>query len=149
MCWRSWDFNERGKNVTKEQAGRLLTLAYYLKTRVPTEHFDMGVYVSDSGLWPADVEEGFATRLESHECGTSACAVGWGMVVFPNEWHTVGCEVRLRSRAGSTVTDCLQFYGIADYQEWYWLFSGAHRRTPKEEAKVLEDYARKKGWVYK
>jgi hypothetical protein len=32
---------------------------------------------------------------------------------------------------------------------WHWLFSGAHQRTPAEEAKVLEDYALEKGWVYR
>jgi len=52
---------------------RLMKLADFLDT-VPRKHFDMNIYVE--GIRTGDGEYKI-DGLINHECGTSACALGW------------------------------------------------------------------------
>lgn len=128
-----------------EQAGRLLTLAYFLKTEVKPNEFDMETYWSSRRM---DV----APDLSEHPCGTSACAFGWCSVVFPSRFKLTtryGCG--FMQSGGLTINfwdaEAMQFFGV-DIEEACLLFDSDHVRTPKQEAKVIEQLVFKHGYVY-
>lgn len=137
--------------MNKQQASRLLTLAYFLKTKVPRRQFDMSsISQADVGCNPANI----------HECGTSACGLGWATVVFPDllqlgestithHGHRY-CGLETADGCASSEYDPYVWglFGISDDSEAYHLFGGGNVRTPKQEAKVIEDFVAKKGWVY-
>lgn len=123
--------------MNKQQASRLLTLAYFLKTRVDPAKFDMRSYCN-----PDD---------DLTSCGTTACAMGWATVVFPEQFELRGDDVVCHD--GLRIGE-IEFFGLARDEsfspggDWDHLFGGRHARTPKQEAKVIEDFVAKKGWVY-
>lgn len=119
----------------KVHAERLLTLAWFLRTQVEPEHFDLAMYMSV----PSKTFEDWSTQdLIDPQCGTTACAIGWCPVVFPNACRII----EFYSYDMST-----RFFGI-DNDEWNRLFSADHARTPKQEARVIEQFVKSKGWVY-
>lgn len=70
--------------MDKTQAGRLLTLAYFLKTEVSDDQFDMKTYAKSldsirSRLQETDKHIEFTGK----GCGTSACAMGWASIIWP------------------------------------------------------------------
>jgi hypothetical protein len=77
------------------QAGRLLTLAYYLKTEVKPEFFDMSCFgqkwfetVKETPVKTKALGIGQTAVIEAkHVCKTSACALGWATVVFPETFR--------------------------------------------------------------
>lgn len=125
--------------MNKTQAGRLLTLAYFLKTNVDPVNFDMMVYARNIT----------DTNLNSLSCRTTACALGWCAYVFHdrfslNPMHRgINFDGRL---SGLTYWGVQQFFGIT-YEESDLLFY-QHERTPKQEARVIEKLVKSKGWVY-
>lgn len=127
--------------MNKTQAGRLLTLAHFLKTEVEPLEFDMGHYTE--GELPHGKHKG--SQLD---CGSSACALGWATVVFP---ETFWFESSLHWGTLLNVDYCdhttRSFFGLVE-DEPYYLFGENHRRTPEQEAKVIEDFVDAKGYVY-
>ena len=135
------------------QAGRMLTLAYFLKTQVKPQNFDMQelVYV--------DYEDYEQLRLKKPECGAAACAMGYMPVVFPRQWvwahHGVCCaaDVPPNLPPGGWgpgmrwAVAAEKFFGIDD-DEVDWLFSQDEQRTPKQEAEILERFVESKGYTY-
>ncbi len=133
--------------MTKTQAGRLLTLAYFLKTQVEHRHFDMSWFTNTKGG-------------NLHKCGSTACALGWATVVFPKVFHFCGTRIRHEKLAWiPSMKYSAEFFGVEletrgshpkyGYDEWTHLFgSGHYLRSPKAEANVIEDFVRSKGWVY-
>lgn len=134
--------------MSKTQAGRLLTLAWFLKTQVPRRHFGMQT-IAEGG------KDGEIPELDSHVCGTSACGLGWGTVVWPNvfslkHWMRGLCflenaKTNRRMKIDSPLVR--NFFGI-DSLDVEYLFGGRSIRTPKQEAKVIEDFVLSKGWEY-
>lgn len=114
---------------------RLLKLAKFLREEVPDSEFDLSCYVT----WNADLPESKDGRAHmAHNCGETACALGWATCLWPdNFWFTGNGTVRdLRWNISPQ-----GFFDI-DYQEWDYLFGPDHERTPKQEAKIIERFAR-------
>jgi hypothetical protein len=103
-----WDEKAILENYCTMNAKNLRQLAAYL-LNLPTEKFDMQDFCRD--------EHGEKLALNVHECGTIACAVGYGPAAgLPiseadaNDWLSYGRRV----------------FGISPGSEtWGWLFSGA------------------------
>lgn len=115
--------------MNQTQASRLLTLAWFLKTEVPACQFDLNYFVN-------------TTPKKIGECGTTACALGWCPTVFPGQWEWYAGVAPRPLR--ETVTE---FFGI-DPKDWSRLFSSRHTRTPKQEARVIEQLVAKHGYTY-
>jgi hypothetical protein len=111
---------------------RLETLATFLETKVPAEHFDMGSFFSaNSDYTPAN---------KLGECGATACALGWaaripsfnraGLTVTSLGWPYFGTENGLGAGA--------QFFGITedDSCNLFGLVPG----TPKQVAKRIRKF---------
>ncbi len=136
--------------MTKTQAGRYLTLAWFLRTQVPRKHFDMGYYCK--------TKDNKSVDLRNPSCGTSACALGWCTVVWPKRFKLVRANNNFCSQGLLVVLDgakcdfnnpnllLLNFFGGAE-SDFEYVF-GPHTRTPKQEAAVIEQLVRKYGWKY-
>lgn len=128
--------------MTKEQAGRLLTLAYFLKTRVSVKNFNMESWGENT--------DGTRPDLKKHQCGTTACALGWASEVFPKEFYFDG-DGSFNCTRGGLVGGTCEFFGVSSdcrNDEWEYLFGADNVRTPKEEAAVIEEFVKSKGYVY-
>ena len=125
--------------MNKIQAGRLLTLAYYLKTEVSKDKFYMRSYCS-----------GNPSELLDNSCGTSACALGWASVVFPQRFSLfhgrLMLSAGLKYEIGYYGNTVCRYFGLSS-DEASWLF-GPFTRTPKEEARMIEKLVLEKGWCY-
>ncbi len=100
--------------MTKTQAGRLLTLAYFLRTQVPADKFNMAF------IWDTKTE-----------CG---CALGWGYQIFPDVTESISEALGVD---GSSMATFRRLFGFEHYD-----------RTPKQEANIIEEFVRSKGWEY-
>lgn len=144
--------------MTKVQAVRLLTLAWFLRTKVPRKRFEMCSY-AEVGVRLLNV--GSVGHMEVFEkkpanCGTSACALGWATAVFPSKFalledvdgrnFNITVDVRTKKAAEYDGHIVAKFFGLDEY-ECSFAF-GPTERTPKQEAKILENLAKKHGWVY-
>jgi hypothetical protein len=128
---------------------RLLKLAAFLRT-VPPEKFDLSSFISDIHY----DEQGPA-------CGTTACAIGWCPVVFPNdcrvelgdEWPSIrftGESYDWTDWEDDFDAPGQKFFGVND-SEWDHLFEPLDDetdehvlRTPAEEADVIEAFVASK-----
>ena len=115
--------------MNKVQAGRLLTLAWFLRTQVPKEHFDMHEICTGSSIDAAPESIRSILNVPTLSCGTQACAYGWSCAIFPE-----------------LSDDGNDFFGITG-DEWWHLFGGFDR-SPKQQALHIERFVRSKGWVY-
>lgn len=142
------------------QAGRLLTLAYFLKTQVKPHKFYMGSFaqrVGDRGY--VELKRTNAALLcgNTNICGASACAIGWATAVFPAvfalQFKRGAYSARLLNSKTKKPINYMgrvvqQFFGITQDEADY-LFCGIYcSRTPKQEAKHMEQLAAKYGWTY-
>lgn len=132
------------------QAGRLLTLAHFLKTEVKPSEFDLGSYCKTySASTP---------NLIDHPCGTTACALGWCTAVFPDRFglkdgdnvdlltHARYCGIRFNRRMTYWGDRRVrEFFGVS-MDEFELLFDATRVRTPKQEAKVIEQLVAKHGY---
>ncbi len=119
------------------QASRLLTLANYLRECVKEEQFDLRT---------------IACGLDIHACGTTACALGWATVVWPDvfrlKWGSSRVLLDVDGESGRGV-------GNEKIQAWFGLVRGdciemfgEHRqRTNIQQADFMERAARSAGWV--
>lgn len=140
--------------MNQEQAERLLTLAWFLRTQVEAERFNM------RSMCTYVLTRRCRRNIPPH-CGTTACALGWATHIWPETFvlryrglHVAGsrealelCSVQGGEALSTTHREVLNFFGLATY-EADWAFGGQHCRTPREEAGVLEALARKRGWEY-
>ena len=124
--------------MNKIQAERLLTLAWFLRTEVDPSKFNMYVY---------------ANGFKLHACNTSGCALGWATVCFPNLLR-IGKKfdepaiAPPRMRSVNFYSPYIQnLFGLTE-KECHTAFSFIHKRTPKQEAVVLERLAKKHEWEY-
>lgn len=125
---------------TKQHADRLLTLAWFLKTQVKPSEFDMGSWVKGDSK----------NLFREHTCGTTACAVGYCPVVFPRQWKYDGAYKPMVIRQDpyfESGYEESEFFGV-NGPEWIHLFGCYRKRTPKQEALVIERFVKKKGYVY-
>lgn len=124
--------------MNTKQANRMLHHAWVLRTKVDPKYFDMSV-IARGEISP------------DHPCGTAACAIGYMPLAFPrlcrtardltNNVMAVGGGFSDRF-SGLTVSD---FYGLGIY-DYLHLFGGGHKRTPKQQARIMEDFVRSKGF---
>lgn len=131
--------------MTKLQAGRLLTLAWFLKTRVKDSNFDMAMW----GHNP----KGYRIDLREHKCGTTACALGWATEVFEEFYFDSDGDFRTTLRG--TIDGSCEFFGVDRFSfmpdgqdEWDYCFGSDNRSTVKQEAAIIEDFVLSKGWTY-
>lgn len=122
--------------MNQVQASRLLTLAWFLKTQVPEEQFDMGLITNRR------------RPLVVGECGSSGCAIGWCTCVFPRVFEAYNkglvcvsgdlsmfCGVSIREFFGLSLREAKDAFGPTP-------------RTPTLESVVLENIALRHGWEY-
>jgi hypothetical protein len=120
---------------------RLMKLADFLDT-VPPKHFDMEDYTR--GLWTDDGEFS-AKRLTNHECGTSACALGWAATIpeFKKAGLTLAWGIP-ECRGAPLSPTAKRFFGITE-READTLFYSHWNAGPKAAAtrcrKVAARYA--------
>jgi hypothetical protein len=133
--------------MNKTHAGRLLTLAYFLKTEMKPRNFDMGNYT----------------------CGTTACALGCCPIVFPRQWtwHDNETPILRLSQAGFeglkqdtmlrnrsyTAASASWFFGLneAAIRKLFYPrdeFDCFVERTPKQEARIIEKLVEQHGYTY-
>ena len=129
--------------MNKTQAGRLLTLAHFLRTRVPPEEFDMRCFAG-SRLGPT-----------VGSCGVSACALGWATVIWPSvfrlEWSGACLLASLRHVPTAAYTPytglpVCRFFGI-EKDEAAELF-GTKPATPEQKAEQIEELVDSYGYTY-
>lgn len=131
--------------MNKTQAGRLLTLAYFLKTEVPSKQFNMKWYGR---------REPEQKPVCLGECGTSACALGWATEVFPEvfrmEWPggllAVVCMCGVPWAVTWESPEVWKFFGV-DCEESLRLF-GRVLSTPEQKAKQIEALVESYGYTY-
>lgn len=129
--------------MNSTQAGRLLTLASFLRTEVPRKNFDMSSY------WKNEADELEIPDLAQHKCGTSACAMGWATRVWPNifKLNEFGGFSYRGSDSSHSSMSVRAFFGL-DFDEACDLFGYKWRRTPKQEASEIEKTVKKHGFIY-
>lgn len=127
--------------MTTKQANRLLKLAHTLRTRVKSKYFDM-----------KRLSVGELTK--EHPCGTAACAIGHMPLAFPRQFElALSCRTgfgtafyNVMDKRTRCYANVMNFFGIT-FDESMYLFGAKHSgRTPKAEAKVIEDFVRDKGF---
>lgn len=137
--------------MTKIQAGRLLTLAYFLRTQVPPRRLDMDTYFrSRRKRLPDGVID--ATKIPD----SALCAIGWATVVFPEAFRLIRfgygqCILEVFSRGrwrhgDFYCNETQQFFGL-DAEQCCDLF-GQSRKSPNWAAKHIELVVESFGWVY-
>jgi hypothetical protein len=157
--------------MTKTEADRLLTLAYFLKTQVENDEYNQNYF----GLSSCEDLEDKISYVQADEiCGTSACAAGWATVVFPKTFRlqflgemdqkrkgkraTLGyIEMRYphwfdrqhKAWQKATITRIGNWFGLDD-DEAYKVFGpdDCNRVTPKQKAKQIEEIVAQHGYVY-
>lgn len=133
------------------QAGRLLTLAYFLKTEVPRNKFDMGQwgFVSEWDMIEDDVNTYLIRRPDDY-CGTKACALGWATAIWPKRFQLEfdGCTQACVAMdgVGHDQVGVAAFFGISEY-DYFDLFHGGGN-TPKQKAREIEQLVRQHGYDY-
>lgn len=126
---------------------RLLKLAEFLRT-VPSNRFYYGAWNISSDLGPKEWKKG----EKKLECGTAACALGWGTTI--PSFRRAGLKlmpglVRLDHEDGDSdfgFEAGVSFFGIT-YGESEYLFSpagGEGNATPKQVAKKIEKFVEKR-----
>jgi hypothetical protein len=151
--------------MNQKQAGRLLTLAYYLKTEVPTKRLKQD-------YWGYSTCKSNLNKIGSLDsvCGTSGCALGWATNIWPRNLRLTFNDLDyLNYSEGellpfATVEFCMNsgqwvesdiftnqiliedFFGLtrSELDEVF----GAEKMTPKQKAKQIENLVKKHGWVY-
>ena len=123
----------------------MLTLSHFLRTQVKEEEFNMKSFI---GRTPA-----VANKLLKHNCGTTACAIGYCPAVFPRHWtfgfNDSNCSIPHLRKTGSpnVYDDSIEFFGIT-VEEHRHLFS-IHKRTPTQEADAIDAVVDSYGWELK
>ncbi len=121
------------KCMNAAQEGRLLQLAEFLRTQVKEEEFDLRYFATGH----------LAAGAGHSMCGTTACALGWASVVWPETFSlymaspTNGRLVCRGERIGVDALCIQDFFGL-DRSDCVYAFGSGHHRTRKEEAVVLE-----------
>jgi hypothetical protein len=133
----------------QKHADRLLTLAYFLKTQVKPGEFSM---ISWIGGAAGKVGYNQLREEHVHNCGTTACAVGYCPIVFPDDWESTGflpirSAGKNRYGIGSILTQAQEFFCLNRIDGTH-LFMSGMTRTPKQEAAIIEKFVEKKGFVY-
>ncbi len=131
--------------MDRTEAGRLLTLAYFLKTRVQIRHFDMRSYWNESKI---DDWYPIPPDLNKPSCGTSACALGWATVVFPDVF-VLSQNFGVIAKGKQQICECTrEFFGITSDEENHIFYVCSEGRTPLQESRVIEAVVKSNGWVY-
>lgn len=166
--------------MDQTQASRLLTLAYYLKTEVKPQNFDMSYWGHKWVETPEEKETSCLVDLQlgqqvKHKqvkeitCGTSACALGWATVVFPEVMRLGSWDETMSDDEGNATEEeghvefkmgedgwewvdgysphIHDFFGITA-EEGGDLFHDSLDATPKQKAKQIEDLVSKHGYTY-
>lgn len=139
--------------MTRRQAERVLKLSKLLRT-VPDDGFYMGSFLrnpSGEGI-PYILQK----TLDDHSsfCGTTACALGWSSVLFPDrirlrKWlGLMNFDFRLDDDFWSGTTfdgpEVMCFFGLSE-AECQSAFGCVHR-SASQEADFLETLANVRGW---
>lgn len=119
--------------MNKREKDRLLKLAEFLETKVPSEHFDMGTWGDGD--------------FKKHECRSVACALGWATAVFPRSLKLMGdgideaAEV-LHWKTGTTGTNAAQeFFGLTHDEATDLFMPGNGNDTVKQVTKNIRKVA--------
>ena len=152
--------------MNKEQAGRLLTLAYFMKTEVKKKHYDQNTVIAV----PPSVKPEVAL-VHDNFCGSEGCSLGFLPIAFPKEFkyekqsnyaHELYWEVSTHDGkamtaawAGKHREVLVDFFGL-DEKEITKIFGTTEERddgsyvvrTPKQQAKIIEKIVEKHGFTY-
>lgn len=111
---------------------RLLKLADFLATKVPSDHFNMMTYCTVNSM---------------HPCQTTACAIGWCVATFPQLNLHLDYNHQYVKTAIDIKWDGKEFFALTN-DEWQYLFSDAdpftdelrNKETPKQVAERIRDF---------
>lgn len=145
------------KKFTSKHASRLLTLAYFLKTKVADEAFDMcSILAHKDRFRYFQILPDPNKLFLNHTCGTTACALGYTPVVFPDRFKyeedlsTPSLVFQAKKHGKKCYSDILSastFFGMSRDEVLNMFYSGFHR-DPKQVAKDLEEFVKERGYVY-
>ena len=143
--------------MNKTQAGHWLTLAWYLRTRVSRNLFDMRAY-------GREVERRRPNGDLQH-CGTSSCALGYCSHIWPDRFVLTPAPavregvppgvgyMQLVSRNGYSAFESAS--GNDALRAWFGTLHGdivaifgSQASTPKRKAAQIERMVREHGWDY-
>ena len=104
--------------MNKTQCRRLAKLARFLRTVTPTK-FDLNAWIK--GAFPEMMAQ---DPTQPGDCGTTACAIGWCPVVFPDHWMYSNLRrighysepIYLRNRIMSMEGAASNFFGLTSTQ---------------------------------
>lgn len=128
--------------MNKTQASRLLTLAWFLKTEVPEDEFKMSSFCGEK-----------RTGHMKHECGTTACALGWATAIWPETFSLRPSA--LIDESVLQVRGRYTSYYDAPIRGWFGIDKGEaldtfgpSARSAAQVAADLEQLALDHGWTY-
>lgn len=144
--------------MNKIQAGRCLTLAWFLRTEVPEECFDQGVW---GNTRDASLEKKKVSLTPT--CGTSACALGWATTVWPKRFR-----MNFQYSEDDHLSGVVEYFngkswekcGLTDAQrkplaEWFGLslaelyeVFGPWPCSTKQKAAQIEEFVQRHGYEY-
>ena len=143
--------------MNQKQAERLLTLAWFLRS-VPPEHFDLRTYAHQHkrrATW--EIGSRLDVLAATTECGTTACALGWATVLFPDKLQLRVMEDCCGEPDPALYVDGIwsayckeavcDYFGLTELEACS-AFGPDNCRTPREEAAFLEEIALNYGWEY-
>ena len=108
-------------NGTDEQRANLTKLADHL-SKLPRDcdHFDMGNFASNPqiDLLPEDSLTPFRVYESRHECGTTACAAGYGPLIGIEAKANESWGGYIRRVFGVEITGDIDFYNYLFDQRW-------------------------------
>lgn len=115
--------------MNKTQAGRVFTLAHFLRTRVPEDEFYIGAF---------------------GKCGTPACAMGWAAEIFDEMSWTYDDIPVLKGHEDNVREGWEQFFGFTISQAAFFAYPSAYlhwfSNNPKRIADLLDSWANEAGW---
>lgn len=133
--------------MNKIYANRLLKLADYLDTKVPAKAFNMETWL-DRAPEDQDVKNPLPHALKEPNCGTTACALGWAVNVFPRtltftRWDDVVFRDEEESEEVYSRDTIRRFFGIEDDEAIDRLFYG-DQCTPKQKARQIRKFVKER-----
>lgn len=140
------------KEVEKGHS-RLLKLADFLETKVPNENFDIHYLVSTKvfGMEIENVWSFLKNGLDTRNCGTTACALGWCLAIFKEFKWDSGEVLKFKNNAvRNPYNDIRLFFGFKEiYKDVHFngIFSinsynyyNVMHPTPKDVALKIRKY---------
>ena len=105
---------------------RLLKLANFLEHKVPEARFNMRV-------WFGGEKD---KKFSQHECGTTACALGWATVVFPKDLQHSDWDNPIHVASGRRGFNAAKIFFELSIEQVYFLFDASEGSPTDVAARI-------------